>query len=223
MINLDDLLGQTVLVKLPGGLEKTGYLIDYGDDILVLFDGRQYVYIPLTHVRKLRAIDPAEATFVAQPDESQIGTQTPKITLDEMLTNAVGTFIEIWAAGKQPLFGTLLHLGDDDLVLESPIYKTLYVSIAHLKWLIPYASAHLPYSLPLPSPTTTIDLTTVAKTFEEQVKRLVGHVVVFDVGEQAEKIGLLQTVNPNGVVELITAAGQKIYLNLQHLKTIHLP
>lgn len=222
MINLDDLLGQTVLVELPG-LEKTGYLIDYGDDIFVLFDGRQYVYIPLTHVQQLRAIDPAETTFATQPDESQIGTQTPKISLTEMLTNAIGTFIEIWAAGKQPLFGTLLHLGDDYLVLASPIYKTIYVSLAHLKWLIPYDYAHIPYSLPLPPETTAFDPSKEAQAFEEHVKRQVGRLVVFDVGEQAEKIGLLQAYSPNGVVELVTADERKVYWNLQHLKSIHIP
>lgn len=222
MINLDALLGQTVYAELAGKVCKTGYLIDYGDDLFVLYDGRQYVYIPFLHTQLLTR-NTVEDIVIQPPDQAQIGNQSPKITLREMLTNATGQFLELWATGRQPLHGTLAHLQDDFLVFESPVYKTMYVSLDHLKWFIPFASTHLPYATPLPQATSTVDVSQLPPTFEEQVQRLVGSLVVFDAGEMTEKIGTLMQVNPNGMLELITATGEKMYLNLHHLKTIHAP
>ena len=32
-------------------------------------------------------------------------------------------------------------------VFQSPVYKTMYISLNHLKWLIPYAQNDKPYGL----------------------------------------------------------------------------
>jgi hypothetical protein len=88
--------------------------------------------------------------------------------------------------------------------------------------LIPYQYKKAPYSLDkilLPIHSSEI---TLARTFEEQIKKLEGSIVVFDLGHQANKIGLLKKVEQN-IVELVTAGEQTIYFNIQHLKMVHSP
>ncbi|MGZ4031288.1 MAG: DUF2642 domain-containing protein [Tumebacillaceae bacterium] len=222
MINLDALLGHTVSAELPGKVCKTGYLIDYGDDLFVLYDGRRFFYIPFLHVHLLTK-NTAQDILIQPPDDAQIGNQTPKITLRDMLTNATGRFLELRAIGRQPLHGTLTHLLDDYLVFESPVYKTMYISLDHLKWFIPYDSQHLPYATAPIATSSAVDPNSLTKTFAEQVKQLVGQLVVFDAGEMTDKIGTLLHVNQNGMLELITANGEKMYLNMRHVKSVHTP
>ena len=59
-------------------------------------------------------------------------------------------------------------------------------------------------------------------TFEEQLKKLENQIVILDGGDNPEKIGLLQKVSNNKAI-LITADGETVYRNLDHIKTIQLP
>jgi hypothetical protein len=63
---------------------------------------------------------------------------------------------------------------------------------------------------------------TLAKTFREQLQNHLGNIVIFDLGENLTKAGILQKVEDD-VVELVMADGEKIFRNLKHLKTVHFP
>ena len=64
--------------------------------------------------------------------------------------------------------------------------------------------------------------TPLARSFDEQLKKFENQLVIIDGGENTEKIGLLQKVRNNKVI-LITAEGETVYRNLEHIKTIQLP
>lgn len=62
----------------------------------------------------------------------------------------------------------------------------------------------------------------LVRNFEEQIKKNIGELVIFDMGEVPEKVGLLKGVS-NNIIELINASGEPVIWKLNHLKTMHLP
>ena len=98
----------------------------------------------------------------------------------------------------------------------------MLISLQHLKWLIPYNLKNPPYSLrdeklpaiPYNSP--------LLPSLEEQLKKWEGELVVFDMGEDPMKIGLLKSVC-TPMIKLVVANGETVYLKLSHIKSAHLP
>ena len=50
-------------------------------------------------------------------------------------------------AGNAPIHGYVTSVMNDYIVFYSPVYKTVYISLKHLKWLIPYKENQVPYAL----------------------------------------------------------------------------
>lgn len=76
---------------------------------------------------------------------------------------------------------------NDYFVFYSPVYKTMFISMNHVKWLIPYPQDAAPYSLSnqhLPVNPVSMPL---ARTFESQCERLENHIIVIDGGDNDEK------------------------------------
>jgi hypothetical protein len=109
---------------------------------------------------------------------------------------------------------------NNHFVFYSPVFKTVFISMDHVKWLIPYPDHSSPYSInnqTLPAAPASIPL---ARSFEDQCKKLENQLVVIDGGDSSEKIGLLQKVL-NNQLTLITAESDIVYRNLEHVKMIH--
>ena len=86
-------------------------------------------------------------------------------------------------------------------------------------WLIPYNSSQTPYALEndvLPVNPSKISL---SRTFELQLQKLIGNIVVFDLGIIPDRIGKLKGINRN-FVELITAKGDVVFSHIQHIKSV---
>jgi hypothetical protein len=136
--------------------------------------------------------------------------------------NAKGMFSEIYISGNQSIHGYLTTVMNDFFVFYSPVYHTVIVSLHHLKYLVPYNPNVTPYTLtseqfPLkPSPIT------LARTFDQQLRKLIGEFVVLDLGENPNKIGVLKNVDQS-IIELATASGASVLLHFDHVKTVHLP
>ncbi len=144
------------------------------------------------------------------------------ISYRKILNNAKGQFLEIFVTGNRSIHGYITSVLNDYIVFYSPVYKTLFISMQHLKWLIPYSSQLTPYTLSnaaLPVVPSNIPL---SRSFEEQLKKFEGQLLVFDLGDNPIKVGLLKSIS-NNIVELVTAGGQTIYWKLMHLKTVHIP
>lgn len=139
-----------------------------------------------------------------------------------MLTNAKGMFVQVFVTSNISIHGYLTSIMNDYFVFHSPVYKTMFISMNHVKWLIPYPANATPYSLnnqKLPLIPVNISL---ARTFEEQLKKLENQLVIIDGGNDAEKIGLVQKVQ-NNKMTIITAERETVFRNLEHIKMIQLP
>jgi hypothetical protein len=222
MSDFNQLIGQNVNIEISGRLELCGKLIDAGLDILVMYN-KQYFYIPIGHVQRIKAdtqnVYDWDVDF--QP-EQPIHTNTDTISFRKILISAKGVFVSLYVEGNKTIHGYLTSVMNDYFVFYSPAHRVMYISMNHLKWLIPYNKNTSPYSLDhhyLPVNPTSI---TLARTFTEQCKKLENNIVILDNGDHPEKIGLLKKVYDNKLI-LVTAEEEIVYWNCQHLKTLHLP
>ena len=221
---MKNLLGKEVEIEISGRTNFTGLLIDSGLDIIVLFDGHNYLYIPLMHLHNI-----SERTLKTNPEIIEKPTfdmpfQNEKETISyrKILNNAKGQFLEIFVTGNRSIHGYITSVLNDYIVFYSPVYKNVFVSMQHLKWLIPYSNALTPYTLSntvLPVVPSSIPL---ARSFEEQLKKYEGKLLVFDLGDNPSKVGLVKNIS-NNIVNLTTAGGQTVFWKLMHLKTVHMP
>jgi len=200
-----------------------GKLVDMGQDILVVHNGQQFVYVPIIHLQQMRAASLQDSTNMTfEVPETPFEQANDPISYRKTLMNAKGMFSELYITGNQSIHGYLTSVMNDFFVFYSPVYHSVIVSLTHLKYLIPYSPNVTPYTLtpeqfPLkPSPLT------LARTFDQQLRKLIGEFVILDLGENPNKIGVLKNVDQN-MVELATAGGNSVYLHLDHVKTVHLP
>jgi hypothetical protein len=124
--------------------------------------------------------------------------------------------------GNKSIHGYITNVLNDYIAFYSPIFKTVFILMQHLKWVTPYSSQLTPYTLDnqsLPVVPSTIPL---ARSFDEQLQKYQDQLVVFDLGDHPDKIGLLKSIK-NNMIELVNAKGELIIWKQYHLKTIHLP
>jgi hypothetical protein len=219
LINFVEFIGNKISIEISGGVYQKGMLLDAGLDIIVIYNGKSFLYIPTVHIQRLKEI-------IKEEDESSYDPPSEKpieidvISLRKALTIAKGLFVQVYVTGNKSIHGYLTSIMNDYIVFHSPVYKTMFISMNHVKWLIPYPPNTTPYTLkniqlnPLPS--------SLARSFDEQMKKFENQLVILDGGDNPEKIGLLQKIQHNNII-LITAEGETIYRNLEHIKTLQLP
>ncbi|MFH5182268.1 DUF2642 domain-containing protein [Paenibacillus sp. TAB 01] len=223
MTAIKALIGKQVELLISG--KKTpmqGKLIDVGSDILVLYNGKKFQYTPLLHLKQLTLSEespiPCEDNLT---DELPFENQTD-IAYRKILMNAKGVFSEIYTSGNQTIHGYVTSIMNDYFVFYSPVFHAVYIPMQHLKYMIPYDPNVTPYALtperfPL-SPATM----TLARTFDQQLKKLEGQFVILNLGEHANRIGQLKTIQ-NHLIELVAAGGEPVFLHMDHIKSVHLP
>ncbi len=219
------LIGEEVKVEISGNTTFSGILIDIGLDVLVIYNGSRYLYIPLIHMHNIK--DKKGEFAAEEATEKPHGTmpfqtENEVISYRKILLNAKGQFVEIFITGNKSLHGYITNVLNDYFVFYSPVFKTTFISMQHLKWLTPYTTDLTPYTLStalLPVMPSTRPL---SRTFEEQIKKFVGQLLVFDMGDHANKVGLLSDIADN-FVELVNAEGHSAYWKISHLKTANTP
>lgn len=217
MNSLSSYTGKLIEVELSSKKNITGKLIEVGSNIIVLFNGNHFVYLPVQHILCLRKGESADTDFLSNA-VSPIIKDGNQLSFRKILTNAAGIFVEILLSGGHVVYGYIKDIHDDYIVFHSPTFKIMIIPIAHVKCLIPYLN-QTPYQInteqqPVPSEGT------FAQTFKKQLKVYIGKMVIFDVGKDPQKVGLLSNVEDN-LVELITGNGQILHLNIEHLKSMH--
>ncbi|MFZ7943389.1 MULTISPECIES: DUF2642 domain-containing protein [Bacillaceae] len=224
MNEFGDLMRKNIEIEISGGNFYSGILVDAGLDIIVLYVGRtgNFYYIPSIHIQRMKETKIEEnSTYYELPTEKPLETDSQAISFRRMLNNAKGRFVEVYVTGNKSIHGYLTSIMNDYFVFYSSVYKTVFISMNHVKWLIPYPENATPYSLDhqsLPVHSMKIPL---ARSFDEQCKKLENQLVVIDGGDSSEKIGLLQKA-VNRRLSLITAGRETVYRNLEHVKTIYL-
>jgi hypothetical protein len=197
-----------------------GVLIEVGSDLLVIRNDQQFYYVPSIHLQYLK-LDTSVIVSSGTAIESPFELQSTSISYRKMLMNAKGMFVEIYITGNQTIHGYLTNIMNDYFAFHSPVFHTIFISMQHVKYLIPYHPDTTPYSLKPEYFLVQPSQVTLSRTFEQQIKKLEGMFVVMDLGENPSKIGFLQTFN-YPVLELDTAYGRAV-LHTEHVKTIHLP
>ncbi|TKD72466.1 DUF2642 domain-containing protein [Pseudalkalibacillus hwajinpoensis] len=223
MSNLTDLIDETIKLKLNGNSDLIGVLIDSGNDVLVLYDGEKFIYVSQFHVHYYEVCT-NEGDKIAKPKGSLFTEPETlnSISFRKTLQESRGVFTEVFVSGHQSIHGYITSLMNDYIVFQSPIYKTMYISLKHLKWLIPYPQNVRPYELTESEfPVVPIGLS-LARTLEEQLKKLLDQVVIFDLNENPNKAGKLTSMQGNQIT-LTRARNQPVYLNYHHIKTVHFP
>jgi hypothetical protein len=215
------LLGKQIDVQISGKKTFNGILTDLSTDILVLFNGQQFLYFPMLHVHRFNLSTEID-NEIKNPMESPMMEDMASISYRKTLMNAKGVFSEIHVAGHIPLHGYITNVFNDYFAFYSPIYKMMYVSLHHLKWLTPYHQHASPYTLSKESfPVNPSDVP-MLRSLEDQLRKIAGKLVVFDGGEDPMKIGMLKKAE-NNLVELTTANGDHVFLKLSHIKTVYMP
>lgn len=216
MNDFKHLLNKTVKLKVAGHLLE-GQLCDFGNDIFVLYKEQKYMYIPLVHVQKMTLFADSVGDNTPGPDLPFEREDQSAISYRNMLRNAIGLYTQVRVAGKNLLHGTIVNVLSDYFVFYSPVYKQIYIPLSHLKWLTVYDQDNSPYSLNNPIPQKQPS----SRSFEEQLKKWEGKLVVFDMGEDPDKIGILNSLKGN-FVELINTNGEKVYFKLAHAKSVYM-
>src|SRR3954471_13953659 len=215
-------IGKYIKIEISGKKSIYGLLVDIGSDLWVLFNGIDYLYIPTIHIQNWQFMKQYEIDEITFNDEPvPIYNHNEEISLRKTLTAAKGIFTEIYVTSNQALHGYIISIMNNYFVFYSPIYKTMFISLNHLKWLIPYTNNQRPYGLSNASLPVSPSSLSFARSFEVQIEKLTGELIVFNIAENENVIGRIQSIN-NNFVELISAKEDPIHINFQHIKTVHM-
>lgn len=154
-----DLIGKSLEIKLSGKIIFKNYLIDAGTDVIVLFNGTDYVYVSNRHIQNTKLTNDIDYSF---PSVSPDIETEDAISLRKILLTAKGMFTEIYVTGSQPLYGYITCVMNNYFVFYSPVYKTMYIPLH--EWLTPFTNNQKPFGLEKsPVRPTTLSL---ARTFD---------------------------------------------------------
>lgn len=224
MKELQHLVGKYLDLELSGGIFHKGTLIDMGSDTLVIYDyaNKSYLYIPNSHIQKLKETEMEEELIIEKLKENQMKVLENHWSFQQILSNAVGRFVQIFVTGTSTLQGYITAIQDDYLVFHSPIYKTIYVSLRHIKWLTPYQDNETPYGLNNQQFPISKNSDANPKKFMEQCRKFQNQVIILDAGDHFEKTGLLQKLE-NERLTLISSEKETVFWNIEHIKTLYVP
>jgi len=213
-------LNQFVEVTLSENNNVVGQVMDQGIDILVLYEGTRYIYVPWIHVKSIKQIS-SDLVNTFELQESPILLNKEALSYRNILNKAKGLFLEINVTGSHSLHGYVTTILNNYLVFYSPVFKTMFISLHHVKWLIPYCRSFTPFSLSNHHLQIKASQIPLSRSFEEQMKRLEGELIILDTGDDPHKIGIVSRLEYN-LLELINMTGDRTNWNVQHIKTIHL-
>ena len=122
---IQSLVKQVVQIEVSGKKLINGTVIDLGSDMIVLFNGKDFVYIPLNHIQSFK-VDFDNENEIEDPKEfPSITTEENKenLSFGEVLTQAKGKYVEIYVTGGQPLHGYITSIMNNYFVFQSPFIK----------------------------------------------------------------------------------------------------
>ena len=220
---IQSLLNEVIRVEISGKKLMNGTVIDLGSDMVVLYNGKDFVYIPLVHIQNIEGDLNNEGDINDPTVLPNIITEKNNVDLsfEKILTEAKGKYIEIYVTGGQSLHGSIISIMNNYFVFHSPVYKTMYIALNHLKWIIPYSTNERLYDLDDHDIRLQSNNVRVEKNFGDQVKKIKNEIVVLNIGGSKSYIGKVNNVEDQ-IVEFQTARTHPVFLNLQHIKTLHL-
>ncbi|MFP3510736.1 DUF2642 domain-containing protein [Peribacillus sp. SIMBA_075] len=209
-------IGQYMELELAGNIHEAGILIEESSDIIVLYTGKVYRYIPFRHIKNI--------SFPMIEEEFGSGgeLEIEETSFRKLLMNAKGRFVEILLTKKHSVHGYIVGIMNNYFVFYSPVFKTMFISMDHLKWLSVTNDEKGPYGLNKSEQLAQVSSLSWARTLEEQMKRLTNKLVVLDLGMHPKNIGKVSTVK-DGIIEMVNAHGEAVIVNMRHVKSFHFP
>lgn len=223
MSRLQQYVGKVISIEIAGGRHHEGALVDFGPDIIVVFDCRQnYYYIPLFHIKSLRLSPQQDLENDADSHNKPIKSETGLLSFRNIIEKAKDILVELYITGNHPLFGYITDVLSDYILFNSPVYRTMAISINHIKWLALTNRNQTYYSKGITDLHFQFTLDSIlAPTFEQQLNKQKGNIIIFDMGIEPYQIGLVVSVN-NDFIELISANEETHLLNINHIKMFHI-
>ncbi|HWK23180.1 MAG TPA: DUF2642 domain-containing protein [Ureibacillus sp.] len=220
---MKNLKREIINIEISGGKIMNGALIDSSNEVVVIYNGKKYVYIPTEHIKTFH-IDYDNEDNIQQPTVSpSIVTQmnSHDMSLLQILNQAKGMSVEIFVTSNLSLHGTIVAIRNDYFVFESPVYKTMFIASKHLKWLIPYTENQSLYDMTKEKQInqTHKDQSTYPSNLSSQIEKLKDKLVIFNLGEKHSDIGNIKSINSK-MIELVLADSRLAYSNITHIKTI---
>lgn len=220
---IQSLIKEIIKIEVSGKKLINGTVIDLGSDMLVLYNGTNFMYIPFEHIQNFEMDQNNEEDIQSPMEDPSIKAleNQQDLTFKETLEIAIGRYVEIYVTDNQPLHGQITSVQDDYFVFYSPIYKTMYIPIAHLKWLIPYTQNENLYGLDEKNSTLQSNKEVLATTFKKQIENFSNKLVVLNIGGVKSHNGKINNIKDQ-LMEVQKARTNAIYLNINHIKTLHL-
>ncbi|MFJ7637326.1 DUF2642 domain-containing protein [Peribacillus sp. NPDC097225] len=209
-------IGQYMELELSGNILVFGNLIEESTDILVLYTGEVYRYVPQRHIKNY--------SFPIIDEEIE-GGEDPEISetsFRKMLMNAKGLFVEILFTKNKPIYGYIVGIMNNYFIFHSPAYKTMFISMEHVKWLTVCDDEKGPYGLSKSEQLLQVSSLSWARTLEEQLKKLTNKLVVLDLGQHPMDIGRIIQLK-DGLIHMMDAQGEEFYVNMRHVKSFQFP
>lgn len=218
---MESYLYQSVVLTVSGiRYPVAGRLVDLGPEILVLQDGKRFIYVPLVHVRQLtRNLYPENK--INEPSEPPLDPAS-ELSYRKILIHAKGMFSELHLSGDQTVQGYVTSIMNDYFVFYTPLFRTLYVSMKHMKMLVPFDPRESLYAPDQGKFAIFAASTSLARTFDQQTRKFENEFVILDLGALPQRMGVLGPVR-NNMLELVTANGFRTFIHSDHVKTIHRP
>ncbi|WP_249435850.1 DUF2642 domain-containing protein [Paenibacillus sp. Marseille-Q4541] len=212
-------LGKQVELILSGcRIPIQGEIIDIGNDIFVIYGESRFIYIPIHHLQQMRLTTNNNPIITLPPDPA---IDHNNISYRKILMNSRGYFSEI-SVGDKSLHGYVTAIMNDYFVFFSPLHRSVYISVDHLKYIVPYPPNTTPFSLshehfPLQPASKPL-----SRTLDQQIKKLEGELVILNLGDKPYRAGFLKYLDGN-LLELVEAEGNTLIMHTDHIKTIHVP
>ncbi|WP_366290542.1 DUF2642 domain-containing protein [Paenibacillus sp. AN1007] len=221
-MKLAAMLGKNIEFELSGcKLLIQGEVIDAGEDIMVVYGNQRYIYVPLHHLQTLRFMKSEENSNHMDMPTPDPEMDHDNISYRKVLMNARGKFSEI-SIGGRTLHGYITSIMNDYFIFYSPLHQSVYVSIHHLKYIIPSPANSRPYAMDyqhFPIQPSSISL---SRTLDQQLQKMTGELVILNLGYKPEQTGLLKSIS-NRMLEVIDAEGSARFMHTSHVQTLHLP
>lgn len=196
-----------------------GEMIDIGNDIVVVYADNRFIYIPIHHLQQMRLVPNKRNMAVTTPTDPAIDHN--KISYRKILMNSRGIFSEI-SLGDKSIHGYVTAIMNDYFVFFSPLHHSVFISVKHLKYIVPYPTNTTPFSLKhehFPVQPASI---TLSRTLDQQLHKLEGQLVTLNLGAKPYRAGFLKKIEGN-LLELVEAEGSSLIMHTDHIQAIHVP
>ncbi|NLI14057.1 hypothetical protein [Pelotomaculum propionicicum] len=224
MSKIQQYVGKVINIEVVGGRHHEGVLVDYGPDIIVIFDNRKYYYyyIPLTHLKHLGLSSQENPENEWNFKNKPISSDTGLLSFRKIIEKAKDILLELYVTGNHPVYGYITNILSDYLLFNSTVYKTIAINISHIKWLALSNRNQTYYSKDRKDLHVQSTLNAIAApTFEQQLDKMIGNIIVIDADTGPSKVGLVVSVSSE-FIELIIANEETHLLNINHIKMFHI-